>query len=157
MTRPAKRKDNFLKKELENKTINKKSRLVRVGDTWKRKNIKEDIKDIIVENKPKRLTRIGDTWKRNINETESPQQITFELPKKNNEEKESINAVSQPNLLVSINNIPNLVDSRSLYQNDERLTETLNSSDHTFKEQSLSLNLKDDDVLINNEGKPAII
>src|SRR3954453_8861702 len=102
MTRPAKRKKRFSKKKPENKTINKKSRLVRVGGKWKRKNIKEDIKDIIIENKPKRLTRIGDTWKRNVsstNETELSQQNTFELPKRNNEEKESTNAVSQPNLV----------------------------------------------------------
>src|SRR3990170_3248632 len=111
MTRPARRKERFLKKK-----PNKKSRLVRVGDTWERKNIKNDIKNII-ENKPKRLVRIGNTWKRNAlyaNETaESPQQNIFELPvsKNNNEEKGYLNAVSQPNLVVSINtSLPNLVE-----------------------------------------------
>ncbi|GBB94140.1 hypothetical protein RclHR1_00230018 [Rhizophagus clarus] len=65
------------KRKEKSSSSNKKPRLVRVGSTWQRKEIKEvNIIDII-ENKPKRLVRNGNMWKRIVpskNETVSPQQ-----------------------------------------------------------------------------------
>ncbi|RGB41729.1 hypothetical protein C1646_662831 [Rhizophagus diaphanus] len=98
---------------------NKKfSRLVRVGNTWQRKEIKEVN---IIENKPNRLVKDGNKWKRIVsskNENVSPRQNIFELIVPQNKDMRLSNLKSLKGESESLKRMFDLIDEENLSSNE---------------------------------------
>ncbi|PKC71013.1 hypothetical protein RhiirA1_454036 [Rhizophagus irregularis] len=102
-----------------NKIIIKEPRLVRVGNTWQRKEIKEV--NIIDNNKPNRLVKDGNKWKRIVpskNENVSPRQNIFELIVPQNKDMRLSNLEPLKGESESLKRMFDLIDDENLPSNE---------------------------------------